>query len=124
MVDLVGPLITSFIILFEVFAVLVEAALIYLLLEKKAAKALTSSFIVNLVTGLLNLVYFFFSWADISTYHQNIIIFAVALLINILVEASILKYLYKPINVKKILKVSTIMNLASFIILVFFIVYG
>ncbi|MBS7628625.1 hypothetical protein KEJ23_01405, partial [Candidatus Bathyarchaeota archaeon] len=69
---------------------LVEAALIYLLLEKKAAKALTSSFIVNLATGLLNLVYFFFFWADISTYYQNIIIFTVALLINILVEASIL----------------------------------
>ncbi|MBS7626986.1 hypothetical protein KEJ51_08165, partial [Candidatus Bathyarchaeota archaeon] len=89
-----------------------------------AAKALTSSFIVNLATGLLNLVYFFFFWADISTYYQNIIIFTVALLINILVEASILKYLYKPVNVKKILKVSTIMNLASFIVLVFFIVYG
>jgi hypothetical protein len=121
LVDLVGPMIASYLLIFEFLAVLLEAAIIYLLLEKKATKAFISSFSVNLVTGLLNVVYFFIFWIDVSVYPQNIMILAVALLINIFVEAGILKFFYKSTNTKKILKVSIIMNLASYAILVFFI---
>ena len=121
LVDLVGPMIASYLLIFEFLAVLLEAAIIYLLLEKKATKAFISSFSVNLVTGLLNIVYFFVFWIDVSTYPQNIIILLIALLINILVEAGILKRFYKSTDTKKILKVSAIMNLASYAILVFFI---
>jgi hypothetical protein len=101
--------------------VFLEAVIIYLLLEKKATKAFISSFSVNLVTGLLNFVYFFVFWIDVTVYPQNIMILAVSLLINILIEAGILKLFYKSTDKKKILKVSVIMNLASYAILVFFI---
>jgi len=122
LIDLVGPIITSSILIpFEVLAVLVEAAVICILLVRNVAKALVSSFTVNLITGLLNLLYFFAFWIDISTYHRSITIFAAALLINILVEGFILKNLYRQKGLKNILCVSTIMNSASFTILIFFI---
>jgi len=121
LIDLVGPMIVSYLLVFEFLAVILEAAVIYLLLEKRAAKAFVSSFSANLVTGLLNVVYLFFFWIYVSVYPQRFIVLAVALLINILVEAWILRFIYRSTDMKKILKASVIMNLASYAILVFFI---
>ena len=121
LIDLVGPMIVSYLLVFEFLAVILEAAVIYLLLEKRAAKAFVSSFSANLVTGLLNVVYLFFFWIYVSVYPQRFIVLAVALLINILVEAWILRFIYRSTDMNKILKASVIMNLASYAILVFFI---
>jgi hypothetical protein len=121
LIDLVGPMIVSYLLVFEFLAVILEAAVIYLLLEKRVAKAFVSSFSANLVTGLLNVVYLFIFWIDFSAYPQRIIVLAVALLINIPVETLILRFFYRSTDIKKILKVSAIMNLASYAILTFFI---
>ena len=108
-------------IYFEIVAVILEAVIIYFLLVKEAVKAIVASFTANLVTGLLNIVYLIFFWIDVSTYPRNILVMAVALLINILVEAGILRLFYKTMSTKKILKVSAIMNIASYALLIFFI---
>jgi len=121
LIDLVGPMIVSYLLVFEFLAVILEAAVIYLLLEKRAAKAFVSSFSANLVTGLLNIVYLFIFWIDFSAHPQGIVVLAVALLINILVETLILRFFYRSTDIKKILKVSAMMNLASYAILTFFI---
>jgi len=115
--DLVGPLIVSSILFFEAVAVILEAVIIYFLLEREAVKAFVASFSANLITGLLNIIYLFIFWQDVSIYTRKAVVMTVALLINILVEALVLKLFYKTINNRKILGVSTLMNLASYGIL-------
>ena len=115
--DLVGPLIVSSILFFEAVAVILEAVIIYFLLEREAVKAFVASFSANLVTGLLNIIYLFIFWQDVSVYTRKAVVMTVALLINILVEALVLKRFYKTIDNRKILGVSTLMNLASYGIL-------
>jgi hypothetical protein len=115
--DLVGPLIVSSILFFEAVAVILEAAIIYFLLEREAVKAFVASFSANLITGLLNIIYLFIFWQDVSVYTRKAVVMTVALLINILVEALVLKRFYKTIDNRKILGVSTLMNLASYGIL-------
>jgi hypothetical protein len=119
--DVIGPLSAPPMIYFEIVAVILEAVIIYFLLVKEAVKAFVASFTANLVTGLLNIVYLIFFWIDVSTYPRNILVMAVPLLINILVEAGILRSFYKTMSTKKILKVSAIMNIASYALLIFFI---
>ncbi|MCJ7760654.1 hypothetical protein MUP59_05875 [Candidatus Bathyarchaeota archaeon] len=115
--DLVGPLIVSSILFFEAVAVMLEAVIMYFLLEREAVKAFVASFSANLITGLLNIIYLFIFWQDVSVYTRKAAVMTVALLINILVEALVLKRFYKTINNRKILGVSTLMNLASYGIL-------
>ncbi|MBS7622401.1 hypothetical protein KEJ39_01825 [Candidatus Bathyarchaeota archaeon] len=100
---------------------ILEAAVICLLLEKNVGKSFLSSFSANLATGLLNVLYLFFFWVDLSVYPQRIIVLAVALLINVLVEAWILRFFYRGAGAKKILKASAVMNLASYAMLGLFI---
>jgi hypothetical protein len=115
--DLVGPLIVSSILFFEAVAVILEAVIIYFLLEREAVKAFVASFSANLITGLLNIIYLFIFWQDVSIYTRKAVVMTVALFINILVEALVLKLFYKTIDKRKILGVSTLMNLASYGIL-------
>lgn len=112
--DLVGPLIVSSILFFEVVAVMLEAVIIYFLFEREAVKAFVASFSANLVTGLLNIIYLFVFWQDVSIYSIKAVVMTVALLINILVEALVIKRFYKTVDNRKILGVSTLMNLASY----------
>ena len=112
--DLVGPLIVSSILFFEVVAVMLEAVIIYFLLEREAVKAFVASFSANLITGLLNIIYLFIFWQDVSIYTRKAAVMTVALLINILVEALVIKRFYKTVDNRKILGVSTLMNLASY----------
>jgi hypothetical protein len=115
--DLVGPLIVSSVLFFEAVAVILEAVIIYFLLERIAVKAFVASFSANLITGLLNIIYLFIFWQDVSIYTRKAVVMTVALFINILVDALILKLFYKTIEYRKILGVSTLMNLASYGIL-------
>lgn len=112
--DLVGPLIVSSILFFEAVAVILEAVIIYFLLEREAVKAFVASFSANLITGLLNIIYLFVFWQDVSIYTRKAVVMTVALLINILVEALVIKRFYKTVDNRKILGVSTLMNLASY----------
>jgi dolichol-phosphate mannosyltransferase len=84
---------------------------------KEKLKAFVASFSANLITGLLNIIYLFIFWQDVSIYTRKAVVMTVALLINILLEALVLKLFYKTINNRKILGVSTLMNLASYGIL-------
>ena len=115
--DLVGPLIVSSILFFEAVAVVLEAVIVYFLLEREAVKAFVASFSANLITGLLNIIYLFIFWQDVSIFTRKAVVMTVALFINILVEALVLKLFYKTIDNRKILGVSTLMNLASYGIL-------
>lgn len=121
LMDLVGPMIISNLLVFEILAVILEAAVVYLFLEKNVGKAFLSSFSANLVTGLLNVLYLFVFWIDLSVYPQRIITLAAALLINILLETWILKFFYREAGAKRLLKVSAVMNLVSYATLGLFI---
>ena len=67
--DLVNPFLVPSILLFEVFVVMIEAVVIYFLLERSKLKAFVASFVANLASGILSLFYFFFrgiDWFNVS----------------------------------------------------------
>ena len=114
--DLVDPFTVLSVPLFEAAVIIIEALIIYFLLEKKGVKAFVSSLSANLITGLLILFYpFFLETSSMPT--TLVFIILLPLLINILVESGVLKLFYKSIDTMKILKVSALMNLASYAIL-------
>jgi len=113
--DLVDPLAVISIPLFEIAVIIIEALIIYFLLERKGVKAFTASLSANLITGLLILIYPFFLETS-SMLIKLVLIILLPLLINILVESGVLKIFYRSTNNMKILKVSTLMNIASYIL--------
>ena len=122
--DLVDPLLVPGVVVFEAIVVLIEAVVMFFLLERNLRKALVASFSANLVTGVLSIVYLLFSWATISTTQRFASMIVAALLINMLVEAAVLRLLFfRAVDMKKLLKVSAVMNLASYAILIIYFLY-
>jgi len=122
--DLVDPLLVPGVVVFEAIVVLIEAVVIFFLLERNLRKALVASFSANLVTGVLSIVYLLFSWATISTTQRFASMIVAALLINMRVEAAVLRlWFFRAVDMKKLLKVSAVMNLASYAILIIYFLY-
>jgi len=122
--DLVDPLLVPGVVVFEAIVVLIEAVVMFFLVERNLRKALVASFSANLVTGVLSIVYLLFSWATISTTQRFASMIVAALLINMLVEAAVLRLLFfRAVDMKKLLKVSAVMNLASYAILIIYFLY-
>ncbi|MEM2902491.1 MAG: hypothetical protein QXO32_07180 [Candidatus Bathyarchaeia archaeon] len=114
--DLIVPTTTWYTIFLELIVIIIEAVFIYFLLEKALTKAFLSSFTANFITGILSAIYLIFS-IDVSypLYSKLILAFIIPLMINILVEAAILRLFYRNKGMKRILKTSLIMNLASYV---------
>jgi len=122
--DLVDPLLVPGVVVFEAIVVLIEAVVMFFLVERNLRKALVASFSANLVTGVLSIVYLLFSWATISTTQRFASMIVAAVLINMLVEAAVLRLLFfRAVDMKKLLKVSAVMNLASYAILIIYFLY-
>ena len=103
----------------ELIVILLESAVIYLLLMRRAARAFAASFTANLVTSLLSVFYLLLPHEFVSTYPNLILSVVTALLINILLEAGVLRHFYRGVSFKKILKISTVMNVASYAIVIY-----
>lgn len=118
--DLVDPFLVPSIPLFEVCVVMIEAVVIYFLLERSKLKSLVASFVANLASGILSLFYFFFAILTGSMYLE----LAVGLIINIVVETAVLKALFfSKVDLRKLFKVSIIMNLCSYALLILYLAY-
>ena len=117
--DLVDPLMVPSVLFFELIVVLLESAVIYLLLMRKAVRAFAASFSANLVTSLLSVLYLLLPRAFVSTYSNLALSVVTALLINILLEAGVLRHFCRGVSFKKILKISTVMNVASYAIVIY-----
>jgi len=122
--DIVDPWLLPSVWIIEALAIIVEAVVIFFLMERRAPKALAASFAANLLTGLLSIVFLFFplefGFAYIFTLEEPTVAFILisGLIINILVEAGVLKLFYRRASAAKIFKVSTVMNLISYAIVV------
>ena len=117
--DLVNPVNASLVLLLEVIVVIIEAIIIYFLLEKGWAKAFFSSITANFITGILSLFYLLFSIdASASVYMKIVLVIVLPLIINILIEAGILRLFYSKVDKRQILKTSLVMNLASYVLII------
>lgn len=121
--DLLVPPLFSIACLLEIPIILVEAVIIFLLIERKAFKALVCSICANVLTALLGFIYAPFLPELIFLTTTTIIVLFIALIINILIEAFVLRQFYKSIGIGKILETSVIMNLVSYAIVVFNLMY-
>ena len=113
--DLVNPINASVVLFLEVLVVIIEAIIIYFLLEKGWGKAFISSITANFITGILSLFYLLFS-IDTSTslYMKAILVIVIPLIINIVIEAGILRFFFSKVDKRQILKTSVVMNIASY----------
>lgn len=59
------------------------------------------------------------AWEVVATLERFAFMLVVGLLINIFVEAGVLRFFYKTMSVRKLLLVSTVMNLVSYVLLIF-----
>lgn len=122
--DVVDPFLVPSVWILEALVTIVEAIVVFFLMERRAAKAFAASFTANLLTGLLSTVYLFFplefGFAYIFTLDEPTValILVSGLIINILVEAGVLKLFYRTASAGKIFKISTVMNLISYAIVV------
>jgi|YelNatPaOPRAMG01_1025707.scaffolds.fasta_scaffold12567_7 hypothetical protein len=117
--DIIVPTTTWYMIFLELIVIVIEAVFIYFLLERVAAKAFLSSFCANFITGILSIIYLIFSVeASYPFYLKLILAVIVPLVVNILVEAAILRLFYRYRTVKRILGTSMVMNLASYVLIV------
>jgi hypothetical protein len=122
--DIVDPFLLPSVWIIEALVIIVEAVVIFFLMERRASKAFAASFTANLLTGLLSIVFLFFplefGFTYIFTLEEPIVAFILVsgLIINILVEAGVLKLFYRRASAAKIFKVSTVMNLISYAIVV------
>jgi len=122
--DIVDPFLLPSVWIIEALVIIVEAVVIFFLMERRASKAFAASFTANLLTGLLSIVFLFFplefGFTYIFTLEEPIVAFILVsgLIINILVEAGVLKLFYRRANAAKIFKVSTVMNLISYAIVI------
>lgn len=115
LLDVVNPLLVPSVLLFEALVVIIEAVIIFFLLERRLGKAVGASLIANLVTGFLSLLYFLIP-SEISPfmYPDLVLLYAVPLIVNILVETGVLRLFYKAANLGRILGVSVVMNVATY----------
>ena len=122
--DLVDPLLVPSILFFEALVILIEALVIFFLLERNLSKALAASFVANLLTGLLSLLFFLFPFN--AEYQSLVLVIVFSLIVNILLEAGVLRLLYKTVSLGRVFKTSTIMNVASYaiVILNFLYIFG
>ncbi len=119
--DLVNPFQVSSVLLVEALVIVIEAVLLYLLLARQIGKAFGASFSANLVTGLLSIFYFVFSSIEVeSTYSKLTFSVVFPLMINVLVEVVVLRLFYRNVNLSKIFKVSAVVNIVSYTLLVVF----
>ena len=117
--DLVNPINISLVLFLEVIVVIIEAIIIYFLLEKRWIKAFTSSITANFITGILSLFYLFFSIdASTSLYMKAVLVIVLPLIINILIEAGILRLFFSKMDKRQILKTSAVMNIASYVLMI------
>ncbi|MEM2922596.1 MAG: hypothetical protein QXF26_09820 [Candidatus Bathyarchaeia archaeon] len=117
--DLVDPTAASYMLFIEAIVVIIEAAVIYSLLERALAKAFISSICANFVTALLSFFYLIFSIEEtFTTYLKVVLVAIVPLVINILVEAGILRLFYAEAPLKRVLKTSVVMNIASYALVI------
>jgi hypothetical protein len=122
--DLVDPFLVPGVVVFEAIVVLIEAVVIFFLLERNLGKAFLASFSANLVTGALSVIYLLFSWEALSTYTRFGSMLIVALAVNIVIEASVLKILFfKATKVRRLVGVSAVMNLASYTLVILYFLY-
>lgn len=59
------------------------------------------------------------AWEVVATLERFAFMLVVGLLVNIFVEAGVLRFFYKTMSVRKLLLVSTVMNLVSYVLLIF-----
>jgi hypothetical protein len=119
LLDLVNPINASLILFLEVLVVIIEAIIIYFLIEKGWGKAFVSSITANFITGILSLLYLLFSIdASASLYLKVILVIIIPLIINIVIEAGILRLFFSNVNKRKILKTSVVMNIASYVLII------
>ena len=128
--DLVDPFLVPSVLILEALVIIIEAVVIFFLMERRAPKALAASFSANLLTGLLSIVYFFFplefgfAYSRIGeeafTLNESIVVLILVfgLIVNILVEAGVLKLFYRTAGTRKIFKVSTVMNIISYALVI------
>jgi hypothetical protein len=124
--DIVDPFLLPSVWIIEALAIIVESVVIFFLMERRAPKAFAASFTANLLTGLLSIVFLFFplefGFAYLFTsgaFEPTVVLILVSgLIINILLEAGVLKLFYRTAGAGKVFKVSTVMNLISYAIVV------
>jgi hypothetical protein len=117
--DLVNPINASLILFLEVLVVIIEAIIIYFLLEKRWGKAFISSITANFITGILSLFYLLFAIDTSTALHMKVIlVIIIPLIINILIEAGVLRLFFSKVDKRKILKTSIVMNLASYVLII------
>lgn len=117
--DLVNPINASVVLFLEVLVVIIEAIIIYFLLEKGWGKAFISSITANFITGILSLFYLLFSIdASTSVYMKAILVMVIPLIINILIEAGVLRLFFSKVDKRQILKTSVVMNIASYVLMI------
>ena len=122
--DLVDPFLVPGVVVFEAIVVLIEAVVIFFLLERSLGKALLASLIANLVTGALSVIYLLFSREALSTYTRFGFMLIVALVVNIVVETIVLKILFfRATKLSRFIGVSVVMNLASYAIVILYFLY-
>ncbi len=120
--DLVDPLLVPSVLLFEAAVIVIEAAVLYFMLERTISKAVIASFSANLVTGLLSLVYLLLPTEALPAFTRLATMVILALPVNIILEAGVLKGFYRA-AILKLLKVSVVMNIVSYAILILSFLY-
>ena len=115
LLDVVNPFLVPSVILFEALVVIIEAVIIFFSLERRIKKAVGASLTANLITGFLSLLYFLIP-SEISPfmYPDLVLLYAVPLIVNILVEAGVLRFFYRAVDLRRILGVSAVMNVATY----------
>ena len=128
--DLIDPFTVSPMLLAEALVVIIEAIIIFFLMERHAIRAFASSFCANLITGSLSIVYLFFPLEFDFAYTKIgveafslssstlILLLLLGLAVNILVEAGVLKLFYRAASTGKIFRVSVAMNIISYVVIV------
>jgi len=114
LLDVVNPILVPSVLLFEALVVIIEAFIIFFLLERRLGKAFTASLAANLITGLLSFLYFLIP-SEISTSYSDLgLAYLIPLVVNILVEAGVLRFFYRATSVRRILGTSAVMNVVTY----------
>ena len=114
LLDVVNPLLVPSVLLFEAFVVIIEAFIIFFLLERRLGKTFAASLAANLITGLLSLLYFLMPSEISSSYSDLALAFVIPLIVNMLVEAGVLRFFYRAASVRRILGTSAVMNVVTY----------
>ena len=114
LLDVVNPLLVPSVLLFEALVVIIEAFIIFFLLERRLGKAFVASLAANLITGLLSLLYFLMPSEISSSYSDLALAFVIPLIANMLVEAGVLRFFYRATSVRRILGTSAVMNVVTY----------